>query len=79
MKNAIIWSQLNCTYCQQAKRLLLSEGYTYIERIVGEGGSFTKKDLLEAVPDARTVPQIFINGKYIGGYREQEKVLRDKI
>lgn len=75
MKHATIWSQLNCAHCVSAKRLLLMKGYTYTEKIIGEGGSYTKKDLLEEVPDARTVPQIFINGKHIGGYSELVKLI----
>ena len=31
--------------------------------------------LQEAVPGARTVPQIFIDEKYIGGYQELQKHL----
>lgn len=75
MKHAIIWTQLDCDYCKQAKRLLVSRGYSYVEKIIGQGGSYTKKDLLQVVPDATTVPQIFINGKYIGGYQELTKVI----
>jgi glutaredoxin len=75
MKHAIIWSQLNCAHCVNAKRLLLSKGYTYTEKIVGGGGAYTKKDLLQEVPTARTVPQIFINGEYVGGYTDLLKVL----
>lgn len=68
MRNAIIWSQPNCSYCKMAKQYLLAKGYTYIEKMIGE--NYTKKDLLEAVPTAKTVPQIFIDGEYIGGYQE---------
>jgi glutaredoxin 3 len=35
-------------------------------KVVGNG--YTKQDLLEAVPTARSVPQIFLNGEYVGGY-----------
>lgn len=76
MKHAIIWSQMNCEACKQAKHLLLTNGYTYVEKIVGQGGAYTKKDLLDVVPDAKSVPQIFINGNHIGGYKELEKVIK---
>ena len=74
-KDAVIWSQLNCKYCTMAKQKLLSSGYTYTEKVIGHGGSYTKKDLLDMVPNARSVPQIFIDGKYIGGYEDLIKVL----
>jgi len=74
MKTAIVWSQANCSYCRMAKQLLLSKGYTYIEKMIGDG-TYTKKDLLSEVPSAKSVPQIFLDGKYIGGYNELVKAL----
>jgi glutaredoxin len=65
---AIIWSKDNCPYCVQAKNLLSQKGIEYIEKKIGEG--YTKEDLLEAVPDARTVPQIFLDEEYVGGFNE---------
>lgn len=65
---AIIWSKYNCQYCDSAKKLLESKGIQYEERKIGNG--YTKEELLEAVPDARTVPQIFLNDEYVGGYTE---------
>jgi glutaredoxin len=32
--------------------------------------NFTKEDMLKMVPDAKTVPQIFINDEYVGGYTD---------
>ena len=65
---AIVWSKYNCPYCDQAKALLKQKGIEFEERKVGDG--FTKEDLLEAVPGARTVPQIFLNEKLNGGFTE---------
>ena len=66
--NAVVWSKYHCPYCDQAKALLAQKGITFEEKKIGDG--FTKEDLLEAVPTARTVPQIFIDGKLIGGFTE---------
>lgn len=65
---AIIWSKTYCPYCVNAKLLLDSKGIEYEERVIGEG--YSKEDLLAAVPDAKTVPQIFLNGELIGGYTD---------
>ena len=65
---AIVWSKNQCTYCDQAKALLKQRGIEFEERKIGNG--WTREDLLEAVPAARTVPQIFLDGKLIGGYTE---------
>jgi glutaredoxin 3 len=65
---AIVWSKYHCPYCDQAKNLLQSKGIEFEEKKIGDG--YTKEELLEAVPNARTVPQIFIDGQLIGGFTE---------
>ena len=70
---AIVWSKYNCPYCDQAKALLKQRGIEFEERKIGDG--WTKEDLLEAVPTARTVPQIFLNDELVGGFTE----LRQKL
>jgi len=71
---AIIWSKDSCPYCVQAKALLTQKGITYEERNIMHG-TWTKEQLLEAVPTARTLPQIFLNEEYVGGFTE----LRTKL
>lgn len=71
--NAILWSQENCLACNQAKSLLEIKGIPYIVKMLGENA--TKQELLKAVPDARSVPQIFLNGEYIGGLVELRKAI----
>jgi glutaredoxin 3 len=65
---AIVWSKYHCPYCDQAKALLKQKGIPFEERKIGDG--YSKEDLLEAVPTARTVPQIFIDEQLIGGFTE---------
>jgi glutaredoxin 3 len=65
---AIVWSKLCCPYCDQAKALLEQKGIDYEEKKIG--GGYTKEQLLEAVPNARSVPQIFLDDKLIGGFTE---------
>ena len=75
---AIVWSKSQCPYCEQAKQLLAKRGISYEERKIGDG--WTRDDLLEAVPNARTVPQIFLNDELIGGFTElKEKLLTEGI
>lgn len=68
---AIIWSKDNCPYCVQAKQLLKIKGIEFEEKKIGT--DYTKEDLLEAVPGAQTVPQIFLDGTLIGGFTELRK------
>lgn len=72
--SAIVWSQNNCQFCGMAKWLLTSKGYEVEERKIGD--QWTKQDLLNAVPSARSVPQIFINNEFVGGYPELVKFLQ---
>lgn len=69
----IVWSKHNCPFCVRAKHALADKGLKYEERIIGE--DWTKEQLLEMVPDARSVPQIIIDEKVIGGYTEMVKYL----
>ncbi len=74
---AIVWSKYHCPYCDQAKALLTQKGIEFEERKIGDG--FTKEELLEAVPTARTVPQIIIEGKLIGGFTELKKYISENM
>lgn len=71
---AIIWSKENCPYCLQAKALLKQKNIEVEERNISQG-DWTKEQLLEAVPTARTLPQIFLDDNYIGGFTELKKTL----
>ena len=71
---AIVWSKENCPFCVQAKALLESKGIEFEERNVSK--DWTKEQLLEAVPTARTLPQIFLDEAYIGGFTELRKHLQ---
>ena len=70
---AVVWSKYHCPYCDQAKALLKQRGIPFEERKIGDG--YTREELLEAVPTARTVPQIFIGDELIGGFTELKQHL----
>ena len=74
---AIVWSKYQCPYCDQAKALLTQKGIQFEERKIGDG--WTKEDLLEAVPTARTVPQIFLDDQLVGGFTELKQKLTESI
>jgi len=69
----IVWTKPNCPNCDQAKALLKNKGIEYEERNIGV--DWTKEQLLEAVPTARTVPQIFMGEEYVGGYTDLKQKL----
>lgn len=55
-----------CPYCTMAKRLLSERGYEF-EEINIENENISRDKLME-ITGGRTVPQIIMNGKPIGGY-----------
>lgn len=69
-KNLVI-TQPNCPYCVKAKALLDDRGTEYTTLSLGSDLEKTEMvDYVEAVANIRvnTVPQIFLEGKYIGGH-----------
>ena len=72
---ALVWSKDMCPYCDRAKALLKKKGIEFEERKIGSG--WTKEQLLESVPSARTVPQIFLDGKLIGGHDDLVKYFNE--
>ena len=74
---AIVWSKYHCPYCDQAKALLTSKGILFEEKKIGDG--YSKEELLEAVPNARSVPQIFLDGELVGGFTELKQKLTESV
>jgi len=74
MTKAIVWSKNQCPFCLQAKALLTQKGIDFEERNVQE--NWTREQLLEAVPTARTLPQIFLDDKLVGGFTELRRHLQ---
>lgn len=69
MATVIIYGTLTCPYCSNAKELLKSKGVTYQEILVDKDPA--KRDEMLSRSDGRkTVPQIFIDGKHIGGFSD---------
>ena len=67
-KNVEIYSKSNCSFCDKAKYYFDQNDITYQEHNVEILETF--KILLERNPNARTMPQIFIDNKLIGGYTD---------
>ena len=65
----IVYSKPACTYCDKAKALLKRLGHQYTEKVVTKDLSL--EELFEEIgKQVRTIPQIVIDGKHIGGYNE---------
>lgn len=64
----LIYGKDGCSYCEKAKQLCEERGYNFEYRTLNV--DYTREQLLEMFPLAKTVPQIVINGNKIGGYTE---------
>ena len=61
-----IYTKLLCPYCARAKALLQSKGAAYDEFDITMGGE-KRAEMLARSNGRTTVPQIFIEGRHIGG------------
>lgn len=69
-----IYGTRTCPYCNNAKAAVKHANLSYTDYIVGENA--TKQDIQDRVNalglqvEIKTVPQIFIDDEYVGGYTE---------
>ena len=63
-----IYTQSWCGFCYRAKKLLESKGAAYTE--IDLGVEDRTQEMIQRAGGRRTVPQIFIDGKHIGGSDE---------
>ncbi len=75
MAKVELYTTTFCPYCVRAKSLLKSKGVDFIEIDVTDDAELRQK-MVELSGGRRTVPEIFINGKIVGGYDEL-KALND--
>ena len=61
-----IFTKWGCPFCARAKALLDNKRVAYTETDVTMGGA-PRAEMLRRAPGAQTVPQIFIDGRLIGG------------
>jgi glutaredoxin 3 len=75
MPKVEIYTKQNCPYCLRAKALLGKKGVAY-EEIDAEGKDEIRIWLTE-VTGQKTVPQIFVDGRSLGGFSDIEALDRD--
>ena len=67
---AKVFSKVGCPYCVNAKRVLSSKNIPF-EEIMFDGVTVTKDSISKEVgKQISTLPQILIDGVYVGGYNE---------
>ena len=71
----LIFTKYRCSYCDRAKGLIEQKGYEYESINIEDDNNIDI--LLEKNKYARTMPQIFINDKLIGGYSDLVKYFEE--
>lgn len=66
MANVQIYTKSFCPYCARAKRLLDEKGVPYEEYEISGGGA-KREEMIQRAGGRTTVPQIFIDGRHVGG------------
>ena len=70
---ALVYTKPMCGYCISAKNLLKSKGIEYEERYLDNPQVIN--EFIEQHPTKRSMPQIWIDDEYVGGFRELQSKL----
>ncbi len=66
MPKVEVYTKFLCPYCTRAKALLKAKGVPFEEHDISMGGP-GRAEMLERSGGRMTVPQVFIDGRHIGG------------
>ena len=72
----VLYTTQFCGYCAAAKRLLSNKGLGFEEIDVGFDAA-KRAEMTQRAGGMRTVPQIFIHDRHVGGYTELAALERD--
>jgi glutaredoxin 3 len=72
----LVYTTQFCGYCRAAKNTLRAKGFDYEEIDVGFDPA-KRGEMTARTHGARTVPQIFIHGRHVGGYDELAALERE--
>ena len=76
MKKVVIYTGPLCNFCSAAKHLLNKKKINYEEIDIGLDDK-KREEMLKKSNGAKTVPQIFIGEKHVGGYVELKALEKD--
>ncbi|NXH21473.1 GLRX2 protein, partial [Bucco capensis] len=71
----VIFSKTTCSYCRMAKKVFegMNVNYKAVELDMNTNGS-QFQDILEQMTGARTVPRVFVNGSFVGGATDVQRL-----
>ena len=68
-----IYGKPSCPFCVKAVNLCKTRQLEHTYKSLGT--DYSREELLEWFPGARTFPQIIVDGNKIGGYQEFKKLV----
>ena len=75
----VIYSKNNCQFCTKAKHLVKTLGLEYVEKSLEKDFDSDPVKLVEDIgKQVRTMPQIKIDNKLVGGYNQLIEYFADK-
>ena len=75
----VIYSKNNCQFCTKAKHLVKTLGLEYVEKSLEKDFGSDPAKLVEDIgKQVRTMPQIKIDDKLVGGYNQLIEYFADK-
>ena len=75
MSTVKVYTKTNCPYCVRAKALLDRKGVTYEE--IDAGSDDALRAWLVETTGQRTVPQIFVGDRSLGGFSDIDALDRE--
>ena len=76
MASVEIYTKSACGYCIRARRLLETKQVEFIEYVI-DGGGPMRVEMIQRAGGRSTVPQIFVDGRHIGGCDDLYALERD--
>jgi len=79
--NIEIWSKDGCSQCVEAERLaqiVCQESHNTYNKLM-LNSDFTREELLNKFPNARTFPQIVVDGNIVGGLNQFTEYLQENV
>ena len=73
MKKVTVYAMNNCPFCVKAKGLLTQRGIPF-ETIMIDDWAEDKWDEFAKTSGMKTLPQVYVDGKLVGGYTQLAEV-----
>jgi glutaredoxin 3 len=71
-----LYTKHDCFYCSQAKVLLASKNIPFNELRLND--DFTRDNILEMFPNAKTFPVVVVDGFNIGGFQQLQTMISEQ-